>query len=183
MRRARLRNLLSIRARTGDPPSWPEIATAWGAIEPPKQAREVQQTGLLAPYVDTIIVDADERLQAGQLIVWGSLWWRAENIAHQETRGRYYVISARPFVGRAATYDPAAGGAYPVTAWIGHSSSWVGFDAIQHDRRQRIELLLPELDWPWGQTGDAITLDGRAWAVDGIERGGETGEVLTVRVR
>ncbi len=183
MRSGRLRHPLFILTRTGHPPTWVSAGPVFAAIEPPHLPREGQQVGLLAPWITSIIVRYDPRIEAGKLLQRGDQWWWIDSIANQNERDRELRVNGREFIGRSALYQPASGSAYPCMAWVGRSSEWVGVESLAQERRTLVQLLMPQLVHPYGQPGDQIAVQGQVFVIDGVDRGGSQDAVLTVRVR
>lgn len=88
-------------------------------------------------------------------------------------------MAARKLAGEPAQYIPKSGESYVVTAWLAQENILVG---ARSEPRQQIDLILPELVWPFARVGDQLSMRGRAYRIEGKVEGSDNGTTLRVMV-
>lgn len=184
MRGGRLRHKVDFLARTGeDPPVWASVANVWAAIEPPRNAGAPEQTGLRSPVASLVKARYDSTIQVGQVLQLDSRYWSVDAVNNIDNKNVELLITAREYVGFAATYAPLSGGSYSCIAFPSRDNVWIGGESANNDPRMDLELLELQLTWPWGIPGDQITVQGSTKTVVMIDRNSQDGRIVRLWVR
>lgn len=168
--------LMRFGAATGSPPVWPTLGKLWAKVIDPKAAGREAQASIYATGTTLITVRSCRDLLPGQLLKGSHSWYLIEDMAREPGAVQ---ISARKLSGEPATYIPKHGGAYPVTAFMAAENLMVG---ARSEPRRQIDLILPELVYPFARQGDQIALRGRQYRIDGVVEGSDNGTTLRVMV-
>lgn len=160
----------------GNPPVWTLKGKIWAKVVEPKSAGREGQSSIMASGSTFISVRPRPDLQAGQLFRNKQAWWLIEDVAMLPGE---YQISARKLSGYETVYTPKDGVAYPVTAWLSNENALVG---AKNELLYQIDLIKPELIWPFARIGDQITLLGRTYKIKGIVEGSDNGTTIRVMV-
>ncbi|MFM5537000.1 hypothetical protein ACET8U_06840 [Aeromonas veronii] len=170
------RRLARIGAATGSPPVYPLLGKLWAKVVDPKSAGREAQASIYATGTTLISVRARADLLPGQLLKADRCWYLIEDTAKEPGAVQ---ISARKLSGEPAVYTPKQGAPYPVTAFLAADNVFVG---ARSEPRHQIDLIMPELVWPFARQGDQITLRGRQYRIDGVVEGSDNGATLRVMV-
>ena len=168
--------LMRFGAAIGSPSVWPPLGKIWAKVIDPKAAGREAQASIYATGSTMITVRYRHDLLPGQLLKGRACWYLIEDIAREPGAQQ---ISARKLSGEPATYTPKHGVAYPVTVFMAAENLIVG---ARSEPRRQIDLILPELVWPFARQGDQITLRGRSYRIDGVVDGSDNGTTLLVMV-
>ncbi|CAM3307213.1 hypothetical protein [Halomonas lysinitropha] len=177
MRIGRLNHLVRIlAARHGHPPSWPVAGQAWAEFVEPKSAGRTEQVGIRAPGSTLVRMRPRAGLQVGQLIERGD---GALFIIEAIDPARTVVeIAARRLQGVAASYVPFATGiGYAIEAFLLRENVFTG---QANEPRHLVEVIQPQLTWPWAEPGDLIQIAGLSLEVVGQVEGTDDG--ITVQL-
>ncbi len=177
MRAGNLRHRVTLRsARHGHPPSWPEVGQAWAEFVEPKSAGRAEQQGIRAPGATLVRMRPRPGLQVGQLIERrdGALF-----IIEAIDPARSMVeIAARRLQGVPANYVPFATGiGYAIDAFLIRDNVFVG---QANEPRHLVEVIQPQLTWPWAEGGDLIQIAGLTLEIVGQVEGTDDG--ITVQL-
>ncbi len=160
-------------------PEWPVIGQLWAGFQEPRSVARGEQTGIRAVGSTYIQARYHPDLAHGQLIRRGDDWYIVESVEPGRSRSEL-AISGRRIIGHAATYRRTGEVTdVPVLAFLTRENVYVG---PMSEPRHQIELFQPQLPYPWGRRGDAITLRGTTYTVDGVVEGSDDGVTLTVMV-
>ena len=160
----------------GSPPAWQLKGKIWAKVVEPKSAGREGQSSIMASGSTFITVRPRPDMQAGHLFRNQHAWWLIEDVAMLPGE---YQISARKLSGYEAVYTPKDGVAYPVTAWLSNENALVG---AKNELLYQIDLIKPELAWPFARIGDQIMLLGRTYKIKGISEGSDNGTTIRVMV-
>jgi hypothetical protein len=177
MRAGKLRHRVTLRsARNGHPPSWPEAGQAWAEFVEPKSAGRSEQTGIRAPGSTLVRMRPRPALQVGQLLERrdGALF-----IIEAIDPARSVVeIAARRLQGMPASYVPFATGiGYAIEAFLIRDNVFTG---QANEPRHMVEVIQPQLTWPWAAAGDLIQIAGLSLEIVGQVEGTDDG--ITVQL-
>lgn len=163
MRAGLLNHRVSFYRRNGT--AWTNYKTAWALIMPPENERDVRQTSIRAPYLDTVKLRYDSDVRSGQLMVWGSQWFFVEALSEIDTRRAEMLLSCREFLGFAGTYSPVAGGTYPCIAFPVERNEWQGAETTLNQNEYFVDVLIPQLGASFAEHNDQITFAGLDYSV------------------
>lgn len=160
----------------GTPPSWTVLGSMWGKLVAPKSAGRESQASIYASGTTFISIRPRSGVMPGQLLKQGGDWFLIEDI--NGTPGELQ-LAARKLAGEPAQYIPKSGESYMVTAWLAQENILVG---ARSEPRQQIDLILPELVWPFARVGDQLSMRGRLYRIEGKVEGSDNGTTLRVMV-
>ncbi len=171
MRAGQLRHRVTLLgSRTGHPPSWPTLREVWAEFVEPKSAGREEQAGIRAPSSTLVRMRPRAELAAGQIIRRrDGVLFIIESI---DPARSMVEIAARRLQGVVAEYEPMSGEAYPIQAWLHRQNVFIG---QANEARNVVEVLQPELRWPWPEPGDRIHIAGLALEIEGIVEGSDDG--------
>ncbi|RAH37414.1 head-tail adaptor protein [Halomonas sp. SL1] len=177
MRAGKLRDRVTLRgARHGHPPAWPDAGQAWAEFVEPRSAGRTEQQGIRAPASTLVRMRPRPGLVPGMLIERpdGALF-----IIEAIDPARTMVeIAARRLQGVPAQYVPFATGiGYSIDAWLVRNNVFVG---EANEPRHLVEVIQPQLAWPWCERGDLIQIAGLSLEIVGQVEGTDDG--LTVQL-
>ena len=161
---------------SGSPPSWPNLGSLWAKLVAPKSAGRESQSSIYASGTTFITIRPRAGILPGQLLKHGDDWYLIEDI---NTTPGEMQIAARKLAGEPAQYTPKGGEPYAISAWLAMENILVG---ARSEPRQQIDLILPELIWPFARIGDQIAMRGRNFRIEGKVEGSDNGTTIRVMV-
>jgi len=163
-------------APEGIPPVWSLRGKLWAKLIEPKSAGREGQSSIYVSSASLICVRPRPGLAAGHLLRTEDAWWLIDDVARLPGE---YQLTARKLSGMAATYQPVQGENYAVSAWLSQENLLVG---ARNEVLQQIDLIKPELLYPFARIGDWIILNGRTYKIQGVVEGSDNGTTLRVSV-
>ncbi len=160
----------------GSPPSWQLNGRLWAKVVEPKSAGREGQSSIMASNSTFISIRPRTGLLAGHLFRGKTAWWIIEDIAELPGESQ---ITARKLSGNEALYTPKQGEPYSVTAWLSNENALVG---ARNEVRYQVDLIKPELKWPFARIGDQLLLRGKSFKIDGVVEGSDNGTTIRVMV-
>ena len=161
---------------SGAPPSWPKLGALWAKLVAPKSAGRESQSSIYASGTTFITIRPRPGILPGQLLKNGVDWYLIEDI--NPTPGELQLV-ARKLAGEPAQYIPKGGEPYAISAWLAMENILVG---ARSEPRQQIDLILPELVWPFARIGDQLAMRGSSYRIEGKVEGSDNGTTIRVMV-
>jgi len=160
----------------GTQPGWNLRGKIWAKVIEPKSAGREGQSSIMASSSTFISIRPRTGLLAGHLFRCKTAWWLIEDVAQLPGE---YQLSARKLSGSAGIYTPKQGDPYAITAWLSNENALVG---ARNEVRYQVDLIKPELKWPFARIGDLISLCGKSFKIDGVVEGSDNGTTIRVMV-
>lgn len=169
--------LTIIKSRTiiGNQPAFLHGGKCWARIVDAKAAGRESNATIYSAVSSLVETPYRSDLGVGYLLRGAGGWLVIEDLTRI---GGVLQMSCRRLVGEPATYITGSGDSYPVTAYLAQEGAVLG---ALPELRSAIDLIQPELAWPWCRRGDQIELRGKRHRIEAIAESSDNG--ITVRVQ
>lgn len=177
MRAGRLRTPAILRTLTT------ELAPLWVGISAKEETQEPETLpGVLTRSNVTIRAHYRDDVAPGLYLMAGGDAYLINSARDPDGRRRDLLISASLITGTPAEYAPLIGPSYSVPVTLTTEAPYVGDYARAVEYRRIIEVARIHLrEYP--RKGDAVTLNGATWTVQGLVDGGDDGVIVRLWVK